>query len=219
MNSNLNLFIYWVVSILVGFAVAVWAWIEGDFFRAGFYGLGVVFFGVLTILSGWESLKRGDRDKTNYLLDGNPRRRLALILWRGFWGLFLLVQSVFVVIRIVIGLPLYVVLGGLWWMIISGVFLLFAPIYLYELNRTSYPRWLKKWLMKRRYVFVTIHAAHKPYRLKTVDHDPQHIRDMLSCPSCRFYQEEDAQRGRPWCNAPYPPEIENNYCITFEPNK
>ena len=61
-----------------------------------------------------------------------------------------------------------------------------------------------------------IHRAAKPYKSILSDGELKHLRDMLSCPTCRFDNEEALQKGLPWCNAPHPPDIENNYCNTFE---
>ena len=49
------------------------------------------------------------------------------------------------------------------------------------------------------------------------DHDFQYFQEVLSCPNCAFADQEARQQGKPWCNAPNPPDIKNNYCHTWQP--
>jgi hypothetical protein len=64
-------------------------------------------------------------------------------------------------------------------------------------------------------VTVVIHRTGVP-KLIVPDDGLEYLREVLSCPTCRFDNEEAWQKGLPWCNAPHPPDIENNYCNTFE---
>ena len=66
---------------------------------------------------------------------------------------------------------------------------------------------------------ILIHKAAKPYKEIESDAELEYLLEVLSCTTCGFYNEEAFQRGKPWCNAPHPPEIENNYCITFKPKR
>lgn len=64
-------------------------------------------------------------------------------------------------------------------------------------------------------VTVVIHKAGMP-KLIVPDDGLEYLREVLSCPTCKFDNEEASQEGLPWCNAPHPPDIEDNYCNTFE---
>jgi len=63
---------------------------------------------------------------------------------------------------------------------------------------------------------VIIHRAAKPYKTMVSDDELRYLREVLSCPTCRFDDKDAMQKERPWCKAPNPPEIEDDYCQTFE---
>ncbi len=89
----------------------------------------------------------------------------------------------------------------------------------------SYPAFLDdyaEWLIKRKeagYKLIKLHKASEPYRFKIKDDDLKHMQELLSCTTCRFLNEEAYQTGQPWCNSPHPPDIQDNYCYTFEPQR
>lgn len=60
-----------------------------------------------------------------------------------------------------------------------------------------------------------IHKLGEPGKLVNTDYDLRHFQEVLSCPTCAFYNREAAERGQPWCDAPNSPDIEKNYCHTF----
>jgi hypothetical protein len=55
----------------------------------------------------------------------------------------------------------------------------------------------------------------EPAKLVHTDYDLRHFQEVLSCPTCAFYNREAAEQGQPWCDAPTPPDIEKNYCHTY----
>ncbi|MFC2041043.1 zinc-ribbon domain-containing protein [Chloroflexota bacterium] len=52
-------------------------------------------------------------------------------------------------------------------------------------------------------------------RLLYKDSELKHQREILSCPTCAFFNQDAAKRGEPWCDAPNLPDIVNNCCNTF----
>lgn len=52
-------------------------------------------------------------------------------------------------------------------------------------------------------------------KLVHTDYDLRYFREVLSCPTCIFDNQEAAKQGQPWCDASNPPDIEKNYCHTF----
>ena len=62
-----------------------------------------------------------------------------------------------------------------------------------------------------------IYKATDTDKLINTDHDFQYFQEVLSCPNCAFADQEARQQGKPWCNAPNPPDIKNNYCHTWQP--
>jgi hypothetical protein len=55
----------------------------------------------------------------------------------------------------------------------------------------------------------------EPAKLVHTDYDLRHFQEVLSCPTCAFYNREAAEQGQPWCDAPTSPDIEKNYCHTY----
>jgi len=61
-----------------------------------------------------------------------------------------------------------------------------------------------------------IYKATHTDKLIDTDHDFQYLQEVLSCPTCAFADQEVRQRGKPWCSAPNPPDIKDNYCHTWQ---
>ena len=61
--------------------------------------------------------------------------------------------------------------------------------------------------------------AERPKNFLYIDPKAKGQQELLSCPTCAFFNQEAAERGESWCDAPSPPNIENNYCNTFTPKK
>jgi hypothetical protein len=55
----------------------------------------------------------------------------------------------------------------------------------------------------------------EPVKLVHTDYGVRDFQEVLSCPTCAFYNREAAEQGQPWCDAPSSPDIEGNYCRTF----
>jgi len=214
MEFNLKLFLLFLISILLAGAAAGWAAAEGNMFRTAYYGSGVIVLGVITI--GYTLQTLGNAGKTENATAIATPRKSVIIVWRASFGLLLAMAVVMLVSRLVTGAPLYLVLGSLWLMVLDSIVLLFTPLFLQELGRIRYPIWLVNWLKKTHPRSVTVHKEGKPYKFKITGGELKYLWDMLSCPTCKFYNEEASQKGIPWCNAPHPPDIEDNYCNTFE---
>jgi len=57
--------------------------------------------------------------------------------------------------------------------------------------------------------------AETPHFIYT-DHDLKSLKEIMSCPTCAFVDQEAINQGKPWCDAPKLPDIENNNCRTWE---
>ena len=44
----------------------------------------------------------------------------------------------------------------------------------------------------------------------------RYLQETMSCTNCAFADRQAMAQGNPWCDAPVPPVIENNYCHTWE---
>ena len=104
------------------------------------------------------------------------------------------------------------------------MFLLFAQEFLYnmrnDLSEIRNSKWVKRLIANvKPSELVAIHKEAEPYKLRITDTNPQFIRETLSCPTCIFDNEDASQKEQPWCNAPHPPEIKDDYCHSFEPRK
>ena len=48
------------------------------------------------------------------------------------------------------------------------------------------------------------------------DYDFRYLQEVLSCPTCVFADQKSRHQGKPWCNAPQAPDIQGNYCHTWQ---
>jgi len=53
---------------------------------------------------------------------------------------------------------------------------------------------------------------------KSIDANPdiRYLQKAMSCTNCAFADQQAIAQNKPWCDAPVPPVIENNYCHTWE---
>jgi hypothetical protein len=63
---------------------------------------------------------------------------------------------------------------------------------------------------------VVIHAAAEPFTMVTYENEVTDLREVLSCPTCKYDREGNCKKGLPWCHAPEPPIIVEKYCHTFK---
>jgi len=210
MRKSRKLWLFLVISMPLLMAAVIWAWAEDSVFVAVYYGSVAVIFSVFILLAAREFIMSGDADEADYVVDGTPYSRRRIVFFKAFWGLWLTAVIVNLVRRVFGGSPPYLILMQVWWMTIFGAPLFFTSLYLDTFKL------LENKFKKRSHRLVTVHKAAKPYQFKIKDNDPKYLRELLSCPNCRFHNKEASQKGQPWCNAPHPPEIQNNYCNTFE---
>jgi hypothetical protein len=57
----------------------------------------------------------------------------------------------------------------------------------------------------------------KPKSFLYADPKAKERQELLSCTTCVFCNQKDAEMGLPWCTAPNPPDIKEDYCYTFTP--
>jgi len=164
MNSIIRQFYLYVVAIAFIVVAAVWSQVAVDQLGVFFYGSAVIVFSVVITFYGRSILKLGDEGETDHTTDRIPHRRLVIVLWRLFGGLFATFESIIVVRHLVYGAPPYIILGSLGILIWVVSPLLFTSLHLYALSQTHYPIWLKIRINKFSYRLVTIYKAAESYK-------------------------------------------------------
>jgi hypothetical protein len=211
MSFSIKFYLYLLIITAFAFILAIWAWSEHNPIIAASHGYKVVLFGFLTILYVRRLLKQSDIDEADKLIIITPRRRLAIVLLRAFFGLLIIFAGISLVRRLVSGAPLYLVFSSLLSITANTLPLLFTSHLIdwvwFEENRRK---------KKKGNRYVTIHKASEPYKFKIKDHNLSYLRETLSCLTCRFNDDDAFEKGEPWCKASNPPEIDNNYCHAFE---
>jgi hypothetical protein len=61
-----------------------------------------------------------------------------------------------------------------------------------------------------------IHESAKSDNVVATGRDFRYWQEILSCPTCKFADQEACLQGRPWCKAPSSPDIRKHYCQTFQ---
>ena len=63
---------------------------------------------------------------------------------------------------------------------------------------------------------LSIYKRAETEQLIHTDFDIKYLKETMSCPTCAFADQKAMNQGKPWCDAPQPPVIENNYCRTWK---
>ncbi len=53
-------------------------------------------------------------------------------------------------------------------------------------------------------------------RVLSTGYGLQSFAEVLNCPTCKFADQAARKQGMPWCESPNQPDIEKDYCSTFE---
>jgi len=99
----------------------------------------------------------------------------------------------------------YTLIFGIVMQSISGA----IPMFVMALLGGLFFIWFAKYLFKKKRVIGSI----------SIDEELHRNQEILSCPTCMFFNKQITKEKPKWCNAPSGPDIGKNYCNTFKSNK
>jgi len=129
MSKSRKLYILFVISASLAVAVAVLAWARGNLGTAILY----IVFTSVCLAGAWKYRRPREADETSHITERTPfikRVGKRLMVWERPLQLFVLTIAVVLwVIAMFKGVPLYVILEGVWLIVLSGGILLCGGLF------------------------------------------------------------------------------------------
>ena len=129
MSKSRKLFTLFVISASLAIVVVVLAWVGGNLRTVILY----IVITSISLIRAWKYRRRREANGTSHITKRTPfikRIEKRLVVWeRPFWLFILTASVVLVVIAVFRSNPLYVILEGVWLIVLSGGILLCGGLF------------------------------------------------------------------------------------------